>query len=128
SAFRKDAVSPVGAVGLGQLMPGTAARLGVQNAYDPVDNLQGCARLLGQDLSRYRDLTWVVAAYNAGEGAVEKYRGIPPYAETQRYVQKITGLYNKARHPYDEHAASPSSLIERIARARRGPGGTDVAS
>jgi soluble lytic murein transglycosylase-like protein len=84
-------VSPVGAAGLGQLMPGTAARFGVRNRFDPMQNLRGSARYLRWLLDRYNgDVRLALAGYNAGEGAVDKYgRRIPPYRETQNYVASI---------------------------------------
>lgn len=84
-------VSPVGAAGLGQLMPGTAARFGVRNRFDPMQNLRGSALYLRWLLDRYKgDVRLALAGYNAGEGAVDKYgRRIPPYRETQNYVASI---------------------------------------
>jgi soluble lytic murein transglycosylase-like protein len=95
-----NAVSPAGAQGLMQLMPGTARRFGVENPFDTVDNVFGAVRYLdhlrrweagrrGHDMS----LIDVLAAYNAGERAVEKYGGIPPYAETQEYVHRVMLAY-----------------------------------
>lgn len=103
SNFNQNAVSPVGAMGLGQLMPGTASDLGVANAYDAKANLEGSTRLLS---SHIRNMTsdgrpteeaikLALACYNAGAGAVKKYKGIPPYRETQNYVKKITRLYRQ---------------------------------
>lgn len=99
SAFEKDAVSKVGAVGLGQLMPDTAAQMGVVDIHDPVQNLQGAIRYLSIQMRRWQgrpdQLQRVLASYNAGEGAVEQYDGIPPYAETQAYVTYVLALYRE---------------------------------
>lgn len=90
SRFRDWVTSPKGAMGLMQLMPGTARGLGVTNAYDPIQNVAGGARHLRNLLRRYGgDVSMALAAYNAGEGSVKKYRGIPPYRETQNYVAVI---------------------------------------
>jgi soluble lytic murein transglycosylase-like protein len=102
SNFNQHAVSPVGAQGLGQLMPGTAGDLGVGNSFDIEQNLEGSTRLLSrhiQNMSNGRPtdeaIKLALACYNAGAGAVKKYRGIPPYRETQNYVKKITRLYRQ---------------------------------
>ncbi len=95
SAFQPDAVSPKGAVGLMQLMPGTAQTLGV-DPHDPVQNVDAGARYLRDLLLKYNGYLWhALAAYNAGPGAVDKYNGVPPYAETIRYVKRIDSEYNK---------------------------------
>lgn len=87
-----DATSPVGARGLMQLMPGTAAGLGVQDAYDPRQNVEGGVKYLRQLLDMFgNDHTKAVAAYNAGPGAVQRYGGVPPYSETQTYVKRVLG-------------------------------------
>jgi soluble lytic murein transglycosylase-like protein len=106
SHFRIEATSRCGAQGLGQLMPSTAAGLGVNNAYDPVENVYGSVRYIKSMLDRmsgnkhWNDLTWkdlalALAAYNAGPGAVKKHGGIPPYRETRNYVKKVTEIYKK---------------------------------
>ena len=92
SAFDPGAVSPVGALGLGQLMPQTAAELGV-NPHDPWQNLVGSARLLRIDREQFRTLPLTLAAYNAGGHAVRRYGGIPPYPETRSYVWKVLSIF-----------------------------------
>ncbi len=90
SNFRPMAVSSKGAIGLAQLMPGTARQLRV-NPHDPAQNLEGGARYLSMQYRKFGDWRLALAAYNAGPGAVEKHRGVPPFAETQQYVKRILG-------------------------------------
>ena len=96
SGFNANATSKVGAQGLMQLMPDTAASLGVRDAYDPAQNVAGGARYLRGLLDRFGgDKRLAIAAYNAGPGAVEKYGDVPPYAETRNYVQNVLASYDK---------------------------------
>ena len=99
SNYNARAISPKGARGLMQLMPFTAKRFGVNNAYDPGQNIQGGARYLSYLLKLFKnDFSLAVAAYNAGEGAVIQYGNkIPPYRETVNYVGKVMGIYKKLR-------------------------------
>ena len=98
SAFDPAAVSRKGAVGLMQLMPGTARRYGVHDRRDPVRNVQGGVRYLRDLLTRFDDVVLALAAYNAGENAVERYGyRVPPYPETRRYVDKVLAVWNKLR-------------------------------
>lgn len=98
SAFNPNALSRVGAQGLMQLMPATARRFGVTNAFDASQNIGGGVQYLAWLLKRFDgNLTLAAAGYNAGEGAVAKYKGVPPYSETQRYVQRVALLADRYR-------------------------------
>lgn len=100
SAFRADARSPKGAIGVMQLMPETARALKV-NPEDPKENIEGGARLLRDLLLKYQDypdqVYRALSAYNAGPGAVQKYNGVPPYRETQAYVEKVLNEYHRLK-------------------------------
>jgi soluble lytic murein transglycosylase-like protein len=125
SGFDPNARSPAGASGLTQLMPGTAASLGVTNPLDPAQAIEGGATYLKQQLDRFGgDERKALAAYNAGPGAVAKFGGVPPYAETQGYVQKVLGYAEAYRAQSTTAAASTP-----VAASMGSPlGGAAVAS
>lgn len=105
SAFNPNAVSRVGAQGLMQLMPATAARFGVTEAFVPTENIKGGVSYLAWLMKRFDgDITRVAAGYNAGEGAVDKYSGVPPYQETMRYVERVGILHGR----YQTALATPA--------------------
>jgi len=96
SSFKPSSLSSAGAQGLMQLMPGTAASLGVENPWDIYENVDGGTRHLRDLLENYKgDLSLALAAYNAGSGAVRRYNGVPPYSETQNYIKKVVGYYEQ---------------------------------
>jgi soluble lytic murein transglycosylase-like protein len=95
SGFNPYAVSKAGALGLMQLMPATAQSMGVENPFNAAENIQGGAKYLKTLLDKYKSVPNAVAAYNAGPGNVDKYHGIPPFSETQQYVQRVLGLYQQ---------------------------------
>ncbi|MBV8344625.1 MAG: lytic transglycosylase domain-containing protein [Candidatus Eremiobacteraeota bacterium] len=97
SGFSASATSAAGARGLMQLMPGTARSLGVTNSYDPAQNVRGGTRYLRGLIDRFHEVELAVAAYNAGPGAVARFRGVPPYAETQNYVRDVLTRYRALR-------------------------------
>ena len=115
SGFRVRVVSPNNAQGLMQLIPDTASRFGVKNPFDPRDNIRGGMKYLRWLMAYFGGhVPYVLAAYNAGEGAVVKHGGIPPYKETRAYVEKILAVYPRQRHPYEPDLAQPPSTLVRL--------------
>lgn len=114
SGFNVRAVSPKGAQGLMQLMPGTASQLGVPNAFDPQANVDGGTRYLRELLERYNfDLVKALAAYNAGPQRVEQFGGVPPYYETQAYVARIVKDFNKKKIAQGKAAAPQNNVAQK---------------
>ena len=100
SRYDPKAVSHVGAQGLMQMMPATAKRFGLKDPFDPAKNVEAGTKYLKWLLKRFDgDVSLALAGYNAGEGSVDKYKGVPPYGETQDYVKKIVSNYGKTYHP-----------------------------
>jgi TPR repeat protein len=110
SAFDPKARSPMDAHGLMQLIPATAERFGVKNIYDPHENVRGGLAYMRWLLAYFKGyVPWVAAAYNAGERNVENYKGVPPFNETRRYVERLCKLYPKNLHAYDASVVAASS-------------------
>ena len=115
SNFKTNAKSNADAHGLMQLIPATAERFNVKNAYNASQNIKGGVAYLRWLLSYFRgDVTLTVAAYNAGEGAVDKYKGVPPYKETRGYVKKVMGLYQTTRHDFDASITGASPALKKV--------------
>jgi len=119
SAYDPNAVSRRGAIGLMQLMPATAKRLGVDDPFDPETNIRGGVREFSRLLDQYSgNLQFALAAYNAGEGAVARYRGVPPYTETRNYVSRILTIYTG--QPYRMGGGSRPARPVKMVRDRNG--------
>ena len=122
SGFNPKAVSPKGARGLMQLMPGTAAKLGVQDSFDAQANVDGGTRYLRELLARYNnDLAKALAAYNAGPHRVEQYHGVPPYHETRAYVSNVIRDFNRKKLAARKSQAKKSSVPPKSAHAAAKP-------
>jgi soluble lytic murein transglycosylase-like protein len=116
SNFNPGAVSPKNAQGLMQLIPETAQRFNVKKPFDPEQNIRGGLAYLRWLLAYFKgDVILVAAAYNAGERAVDRHAGIPPYSETQGYVKRIREIYKRDEHPYDPAVTDPSPDLQKIA-------------
>jgi hypothetical protein len=126
SGFNAHAVSPKGARGLMQLMPGTASQLGVNDAFDPQANVTGGSRYLRELLERYHfDLIKALAAYNAGPESVEQYQGVPPFRETRAYVAHIVHEYNTKKIAQEKEARQKQATAK--AASKKAPSHTPYA-
>lgn len=110
SNYNPSAVSPKGAQGLMQLMPETARRLGVNNSFDPRENIHGGVKYLKFLQDTFKDDRLAIAAYNAGEGAVAKYKNVPPYRETMSYVAEVGKRYGKAKKAAEDNAKTKAAV------------------
>ncbi|RJP68867.1 MAG: lytic transglycosylase [Comamonadaceae bacterium] len=119
SNFNVHAISDKNAQGLMQLIPETAARFRVRKPFDPEQNIRGGLSYLQWLLAYFKgDVPLVLAAYNAGEGTVDRYRGVPPYPETQGYIKRIQQVYALQQHPFDARVTAPSQALPGLAAAR----------
>lgn len=120
SNFNPAAISPKNAQGLMQLIPETAERFNVKKPFDPEQNIRGGLAYLRWLLAYFQgNIDLVAAGYNAGEGAVNRYAGIPPYAETQGYVKRIREIFRRPDHPFDATVTMPSPELPRIIASKR---------
>ncbi len=123
SNFEPAAVSPKNAQGLMQLIPETSVRFNVRKPFDPEQNIRGGMAYLRWLLAYFEgSVPLVAAAYNAGEGTVNKYRGVPPFAETRYYVKRIVQIFDKLEHPFDPQVTEPSPELPRIRLAAKQQG------
>lgn len=121
SALDPRARSPKNAMGVMQLIPATAARFNVRDAYDPEQNIKGGLAYLRWLLAYFEgDVVLAAAAYNAGEGAVERYRGVPPFRETRDYVKRVLGLIEQRHHPFDASVVQASAVVGAMRVASEG--------
>ena len=119
SNFNPGAVSQKNAQGLMQLIPETSVRFNVRKPFDPEQNIRGGLAYLRWLLAYFQgDVALVAAAYNSGEGTVNRYRGIPPYPETRDYVKRILNFFRREAHPYDEAITPPSPELGQILRRK----------
>lgn len=118
SDFNPNSVSPAGAQGIAQFMPGTASSMGLTNPFDPRASILAQAKLMSQLIKQFGSIPKALAAYNAGPGAVQKYGGIPPYAETQAYVAKIIALMKGAGASLDDPAFAGMGFTASVALVR----------
>ena len=115
SNFDPAAASPKSALGVMQLIPETAERFNVRNAFDPAQNIKGGLAYLRWLLAYFQgNVALVAAGYNAGEGAVDRYRGVPPYRETRNYVDRILTLFKADRHPFERRVVEPSPMLSSV--------------
>jgi hypothetical protein len=120
SNYNSAALSPKNAQGLMQLIPETSLRFNVKKPFDPEQNIRGGMSYLRWLLAYFEgNVTLVAAAYNSGEGTVNRYRGVPPYAETRGYVKQVMGTFKKDEHPYDPAVTTPSPELPRIRIAKK---------
>ncbi len=125
SALNPKAVSPKNAMGVMQLIPGTAARFNVRDVFDPAENIRGGLAYLRWLLAYFEgDAVLAAAAYNAGERAVERYQGVPPFRETRAYVERIMQLVKHRHHPFDADVVPPSEILSALKLAPRKAGGS----
>jgi hypothetical protein len=119
SNFNPGAVSAKNAQGLMQLIPETAQRFNVRKPFDPEQNIRGGLSYLRWLLAYFEgDVALVAAAYNAGEGTVDRYRGVPPFPETQGYVKRIREIFKREEHPFDPAVTAPSPELPKISARR----------
>lgn len=120
SALNPRAVSPKNAMGVMQLIPGTAARFNVRDVFDPAENIRGGLAYLRWLLAYFEgDTLLAAAAYNAGERAVERYQGVPPFRETRAYVERIMQFIDYRHHPFDADLVAPSEILSALKLARQ---------
>lgn len=120
SNFNPQALSDKNAQGLMQLIPETAARFQVRKPFDPEQNIRGGLAYLRWLLAYFEgNVTLAVAAYNAGEGTVDRYRGVPPYPETQGYVRRIQEVFDQLHHPFDARVTQPSLVVSQLLQAKQ---------
>ncbi|MEF7614668.1 transglycosylase SLT domain-containing protein [Aquincola sp. MAHUQ-54] len=120
SNFDTQALSPKNAMGLMQLIPETAERFAVKNPFDARQNIRGGLAYLRWLLAYFEgDVSLVAAAYNAGEGTVERFQGVPPYNETRAYVRRVLGLAGMPAHPFDARITQPSAKLQKLRTPRQ---------
>jgi hypothetical protein len=118
SDFNPNSVSPAGAQGIAQFMPGTARSMGLSDPFDAKQSINAQAKLMGQLIRQFKSIPKALAAYNAGPGAVQRYGGIPPYAETQSYVARIIGWMKGAGAEFDDPAFAGMGFRTEVALVR----------